>query len=87
MSGKFAVVDKSTGNNAHFNMSCYSYALIDVDTEAKNKSNVVLRSLHSYEKRYSSSHWSTSTTNFDHCDDEYVVDASIHYATRPLSMW
>lgn len=35
MSGKFAVVDKSTDNNAHVNMSRYSYALIDVDTVAK----------------------------------------------------
>ena len=51
-------------------MPRYSYTLIDVDT-SKNKSNVVLRSLHSYGKRYSSSHWSTSTTNSDHCDDEY----------------
>ena len=35
MSDKFAVVDKSTDNNAHVNMSRYSYALIDVDTVAK----------------------------------------------------
>ena len=87
MSGKFAVVDKSTDNNAHVNMPRYSYALIDVDTVAKTNrmwfcvlctlmENDIRRHIGPLPQQI----LTTVMTNI-------VVDASIHYATRPLSMW